>query len=181
MLAGTVSVEGQVAAEGAPLFLDGGGFPPGKVNFGLAVASLVDNVLVNNPACRNLVTGAAPRNLQNAFEVWNAVEITRAAAPDSDSPTANADAHFNQGSNGTITIYPPYYAQKGSDVFGYIPPHNGISRFPTDIEMQARTALPCLHTRPPKSGKSSTCGSWKPASAFRGLRSDTTRSVRRPV
>jgi hypothetical protein len=119
----------------------GGGFPPGKSNFGSLVASLVDNVLVNNEPCRNLVTGTAPRYSQNALEVWNAVEITRAAAPNSDSSTANADAHFNQGSNGTITIYPPYYFQKGTDVFGYIPPHTGISRFPTDIEMQARTAL----------------------------------------
>jgi hypothetical protein len=115
--------------------------PTGKTVVGVAVALKVDNVLAQNEACRNLVTGVAPNGFQNALQVWNAVPITKSATPRNPQPAANADADFNAGSTGSITIYPPFYTQKGDDVFGYIPSNNGLSRLPSDEEMKARTVL----------------------------------------
>jgi hypothetical protein len=120
----------------------GGGGGGVEIPVGMTVAERVSQVLRDNTPCRNLISGVAPAGGNNASQVWDTVEVTRSATPYSADPGANATAVVNGGLYGPqMTTYPPYYTQKGVDVFSYIPANTGLTRYPTDQEMQARTVL----------------------------------------
>jgi hypothetical protein len=73
--------------------------------------------------------------------VFQKVEIVRSATPHPTYPTAAGAADFNAGSQGTMTIYPPFDQYNGGDIQFFLPPNTTLSRTPSRNEFKAMHVL----------------------------------------
>ena len=105
---------------------DTGGSHDALVALSFAVASMVDVKLGGNADCSNLITGLVPARGENARTVFQKVEIVRSATPHPTYPTAAGAADFNAGSQGTMTIYPPFDQYNGGDIQFFLPPNTTL-------------------------------------------------------